>query len=36
MQGHGEDVKYDPAKVSADEVAAALSKAGFPATVRGR
>ena len=28
------EVKYDPDKVSADELAAALSKSGFPATVR--
>jgi mercuric ion binding protein len=28
------EVKYDPQKVSADELAAALGKAGFPATVR--
>ena len=28
------EVKYDPGKVSADDLAAALSKSGFPATVR--
>ena len=28
------EVKYDPDKVSADELAAALGKSGFPATVR--
>jgi periplasmic mercuric ion binding protein len=28
------DVTYDPDKVSADDLAAALSKSGFPATVR--
>ena len=28
------EVKYDPDKVSPNEVAAALTKAGFPATVR--
>lgn len=28
------DVKYDPARVSPDALAAALSKAGFPASVR--
>ena len=28
------EVKYDPDKVSADDLAAALSKSGFPATVR--
>jgi mercuric ion binding protein len=28
------EVKYDADKISAEEVAAALSKAGFPATVR--
>lgn len=28
------DVKYDPDKVSPDELAAALTKSGFPATVR--
>lgn len=28
------EVKYDPQQVSADGLAAALTKAGFPATVR--
>lgn len=28
------EVKFDPGKVSADELATALTKAGFPATVR--
>jgi mercuric ion binding protein len=28
------DVKYDPDKVSPDELAQALTKSGFPATVR--
>ena len=28
------EVKYDPDKVSPDELASALSKAGFPASVR--
>jgi mercuric ion binding protein len=28
------EVKYDPDKVSADELASALSKSGFPASVR--
>ena len=28
------EVKYDPAKVSVEELAVALTKAGFPATVR--
>jgi mercuric ion binding protein len=28
------EVKYDPEKVSAEELAAALTKAGFPASVR--
>jgi mercuric ion binding protein len=28
------EVTYDPDKVSADDLAAALSKSGFPATVR--
>jgi mercuric ion binding protein len=28
------EVKYDPDKVSAEDLAAALTKAGFPATVR--
>jgi mercuric ion binding protein len=28
------EVKYDPDQVSADALAAALTKAGFPATVR--
>lgn len=28
------EVRYDPDRVSADELAAALSKAGFPATVK--
>ena len=30
------DVKYDPDKVSPEELAAALTKSGFPATVRAR
>jgi mercuric ion binding protein len=28
------DVKYDPDKVSAEDLAAALTRSGFPATVR--
>ena len=28
------DVKYDPERVSPDDLAAALTKAGYPATVR--
>jgi mercuric ion binding protein len=28
------EVKYDPEKISAEDLAAALTKAGFPATVR--
>jgi mercuric ion binding protein len=28
------EVKYDPDRVSADELATALTKAGFPATVK--
>jgi copper chaperone CopZ len=28
------EVQYDPDKVSADELAAALGKSGFPASVR--
>ncbi len=30
------EVKYDPEKVSPEQCAAALTKAGFPASVRGQ